>query len=149
MGGDTYIYIYIVARGQLDHQSKWVDIISCSTQGILDGIHIFQDILDDTYIFQDVEQDVLSEFQRSPFFGYKLVKPCFFLHYRISPQLYSVTQEEAEFNLYIVPITMGNWWLFSDFILYKHPSDTCIITHCPWHLYPIPPIMPMHVLTTI
>ena len=45
------------------------DIISRTTQGILGGIHIniFQDILDNTFIFQDVDQDVLREFQRSPF----------------------------------------------------------------------------------
>ena len=57
---------------------------------------------------------MLSEFQRN---GYKLVKPCFFLCYRISPEgqspegnmndhvpwLYPVTQEEAGVNLYIWP----------------------------------------------
>ena len=60
---------------------------SGTTHGILHGIPIFQDILDNTCIFQDVDQDVLSEFQRSPCSknGYKLVTPCFFLCYRISP----------------------------------------------------------------
>ena len=41
--------------------------MSRTTQGILGGINIFQDILDNTFIFQDVVQDVLREFQRSPF----------------------------------------------------------------------------------
>ena len=39
---------------QPEHQSKGKDIISCTTQGILGGIHIFQDILGNTYIFQGV-----------------------------------------------------------------------------------------------
>ena len=54
---------------------------SGTTHGILRGIHIFQDILDNTCIFQDVDQDVLSEFQRSPCskewlqIGYTLLLP--------------------------------------------------------------------------
>ena len=40
--------------GRPEHQSKRIDIISRTTQGILGGIHIFQDILGNTYVFQDV-----------------------------------------------------------------------------------------------